>query len=70
MSRAVIGADPVANTWIIRVVIPTIVVAPVVPGVIRGVRQDQIDLASLPKKRRHRLEIVSFDQAIGSLVYF
>jgi hypothetical protein len=64
----VVSVDPLAEAGVVGVILPAIVVAPVVPGVVRRVGKDQVDLAALAEQRRHRLQVVAFDEQVARLV--
>ena len=68
VARAVVRADPLAQTGVVRVLLPAVVVAPVVAGVVRRIGEDQVDLATLAKQRGHRLEVVALDDQVAGLV--
>ena len=63
--RPVIGRDDVADPRVVGVLVPLVVVAEVVPGVVRGIRQNQIDVATLAVQGDQCLEVVSLDQEIA-----
>ena len=68
MARAVVRAHPLADARVVRVLLPPVVVAPVVAGVVRRVREDQVDLPALAEERHHRLEVVALDQQVARLL--
>jgi hypothetical protein len=64
VAAGVVGADPVAQPWVVGVGVPLVVVAPVQPGVVRGIATDQVALSAVAVQADHRLQVVALDDEI------
>jgi len=60
----VVGSDPGANSGVVGVRVPPVVVPPVQARVVRGIATDQIALTAVAVQADHRLEVVAFDDKV------
>src|SRR5215203_3421456 len=51
--------NQLAELRVVRVLVPTVVVPEVAAGVVRGIGENQVDLAPLPVKRHHGLKVLA-----------
>lgn len=67
MFGAVFGRNQRSQIGIVRILVPFVVVAEILPGVVRRVGQDQVDLAAVLVERHHRLEVLAFQDEVPGL---
>src|ERR1017187_10716708 len=65
MPRRAFITDKITEAGVVGVLFPPVVVTEVLAGVIGGIGQDQVDLVAVAVKRRHRLEVVTFNYKIA-----